>query len=216
MDLPPVEEVIEITLAGFTLVLVSLRSRRLRVAVLVAGWGSLLACRSRPPEVDVPGLIAELQSPDPVVSGKANLALIQLGEPAVPPIVEMLKSDDVRIRTLAVTALWGLGEKGRAAVPALAATLGDPVDSVRAGAAMALGNMGPHARDAVPALIGSLKDRDGKVRQWSAKALGSIGPAAESAVPALVQAGKVEAIRPAAEEAIEKIRRLRKGPVPEE
>jgi HEAT repeat protein len=184
---------------------------------VVAVLGSPLACRSRPPEVDVPGLIADLQNPDPMVSGKANVALMHLGEPAVPPIVEMLKSDDVRIRTLAVTALWGLGEKGRASVPALAAALGDPVDSVRAAAAMALANMGPQAKDAVPALIRSLKDRDGKVRQWSAKALGSIGPAAETAVPALVQAAKVEAIRPAAEEAIAKIRGLREGPpVPEE
>ena len=179
--------------------------------------GLPLACRSRPPGPDVPGLIADLQNPDPAVSGKANLALIRVGEPAVPPLVEMLKSDDVRIRTLAATTLWGLGEKGRAAVPALAATLGDPVDSVRVAAAMALDNMGPPAEDAVPALIRSLKDRDGKVRQWSAKALGSIGPAAEKAVPALVQAAKAEGIRPTAEEAIRKIRGLQEGqPVPEQ
>ena len=184
----------------------------------VAVLGLPLACRSKPPEADVvPGLIADLQNPDPVVSGKANLALIRVGEPAVPQLVEMLKSDDVRIRTLAVTAFWGFGEKGRAAVPALAATLGDPVDSVRASAAMALANMGPHAKDAVPALIRALKDRDGKVRQWSAKALGSIGPAAEKAVPALVQAARSEAIRPAAEEAIRKIRGLQEGrPIPEQ
>jgi HEAT repeat protein len=193
-------------------------SRRLMLVGVVAVVGLPLACRSRAPEADaVPGLIADLQNPDPEVSGQANLALIRLGEPAVPQLVEMLKSDDVRIRTLAVTAFWGLGEKGRAAVPALAATLGDPVDSVRAAAAMALDNMGPNAKDAVPALIRSLRDRDGKVRQWSAKALGSIGPAAEKAVPALAQAARSEAIRPAAEEAIRKIRRLREGqPVPEQ
>jgi HEAT repeat protein len=193
-------------------------SRRLLLACFLATVGLPLGCRSKSPEVDVvPALITDLQNPDSEVSGKANLALIRVGEPAVPQLVEMLKSDDVRIRTLAVTALWGFGEKGRAAVPALAAALGDPVDSVRASAAMALDNMGPHAKDAVPALIRSLMDRDGKVRQWSAKALGSIGPAAENAVPALVQAARTEAIRPAAEEAIRKIRGLREGqPVPEQ
>jgi len=192
-------------------------SRRLIVLGVVAGLGLPLACLKRSPEADVPGLIADLKNPDPGVSGKANLALIRLGEPAVPQLAEMLKSDDVRLRTLAVTALWGFGEKGRAAVPALAATLGDPVDSVRLGAAMALDNMGPPAKDAVPALIRCLKDRDARVRQWSAKALGSIGPAAEKAVPALVQAARSEGIRPAAEEAIRKIRGLRDGqPVPEQ
>jgi len=192
-------------------------ARRLILVGVVAVLGLPFACRGRPPEAEVPGLIADLQNPDPAVSGKANLALIRLGEPAVPQLAEMLKSGDVRLRTLAVTALWGFGEKGRAAVPTLAATLGDPVDSVRLGAAMALENMGPHAKDAVPDLVRSLKDRDGKVRQWSAKALGSIGPAAEKAVPALVQAAKSEGIRPAAEEAIRKIRVLREGqPVPEQ
>jgi HEAT repeat protein len=192
-------------------------SRRLILVGVVAALGPVLACGSRPPEAQVPGLIADLQNPDPEVSGKANLALIRLGEPAVPQLVEMLKSDDVRIRTLAVTAFWGLGEKGRAAVPALAATLGDPVDSVRVGAAMALDNMGPPAKDAVPELIRSLRDSDPKVRQWAAKALGSIGPAAEKAVPALVRAARSEGQRPAAEEAIRKIRGIREGqPVPEQ
>ncbi|HEX9203085.1 MAG TPA: hypothetical protein VF964_03910, partial [Vicinamibacteria bacterium] len=120
-----------------------MRARRLMLAGVLAGLGLPLACLKRSPEADVPGLIADLQNPDPAVSGKANLALIRLGEPAVPQLAAMLKSDDVRLRTLAVTAFWGFGEKGRAAVPALAATLADPVDSVRVGAAMALDNMGP-------------------------------------------------------------------------
>lgn len=196
---------------------VSMLSQRLMVVGVVAVVGLPLACRSPVPERDVvPGLIADLQNADPDVSGKANLALIRVGEPAVPQLVEMLKSDDVRIRTLAVTAFWGLGAKGQAAVPALAAALGDPVDSVRASAAMALDNMGPPAKDAVPALIRSLRDSDPKVRQWSAKALGSIGPAAEKAVPALVRAARSEGQRPAAEEAIRKIRGVREGqPVPD-
>jgi HEAT repeat protein len=199
----------------------SMLLRRSMAFAVVAGLGLSLACLKRSPEAQVPGLIADLKNPDPTVSGKANLELIRLGEPAVPGLVEMLKSDDVRIRTLAVTAFWGLGAKGHAAASDLAATLADPVDSVRLGAAMALDNMGPPAREAVPALVRALKDRDARVRQWSAKALGSIGPAAEKAVPALVQAARSEGIRPAAEEAIRKIRGLREGqpilePIPEQ
>lgn len=188
------------------------------VAVVgVATLAVTVACRSTPPRPNVPNLIKDLQNPDPAVSGQANLDLIRLGEPSVPPLVEMLKSDEVRLRALAATALWGLGDKARAAAPALAESLGDPEASVRVAAAMALQNMGEHAKEAVPALIRSLKDRDAKVRQWSAKALGTIGPAAEKAVPALVQAAKTEGIRPAAEEAIRKIRGLPEGqPVPVE
>src|SRR5260370_681972 len=90
-------------------------SRRWMAFAVVAGLGLSPACQSRSPEAAVPGLIADLKNPDPTVSGKANLELIRLGEPAVPALVEMLKSGDVRIRTLAVTAFWGLGEKGRGA-----------------------------------------------------------------------------------------------------
>jgi HEAT repeat protein len=84
--------------------------------------------------------------------------------------------------------------------------LGDAEISVRVTAAMALGNMGAAAQEAVPALIRALKDQDSQVRNWAATALGSIGPAAESAVPALKRAARIEGSRPAAEEAIRKIR----------
>jgi len=181
---------------------------RLIGTIGVAALAVVAACRSKPPAPNIPGLIADLTNPDPEVSGRANLTLIRLGEPAVPPLVELLQSDDVRLRTLAATTLFGLGEKGRAAVPALVATLGDAEASVRLTAAMALGNMGAEAKEAVPALIRSLKDRDGKVSQWAANALGSIGPAAEAAVPALVQAARAEGIRHAAEDAIRRIRGL--------
>jgi HEAT repeat protein len=166
----------------------------------------VLSCRG--PEAKIPQLIADLQSADPEVSGKASLALLEIGEPAVPPLVEMLESDDVRKRSIAATTLWGLGARGRAAVPALAATLRDPHDRLRVAAAMALENVGPAAEPAVPALVRALGDRDPAVRQWSAKALGNIGPAAEEAVPALVEAARAEGIRQSAEEAIRKIRAI--------
>jgi hypothetical protein len=180
--------------------------RRSHAAVLLT---LLLSCRS--PEARIPQLIADLQSSDPAVSGKASLALLEIGEKAVPPLVEMLKSGDLRQRSIAAATLWGMGARGRAAVPALAATLADPETPLRVAAAMALQNMGPAAEDAVPALIRSLGDRDPTVRQWSAKALGSIGPAAEEAVPALVDAARGEGVRQSAEEAIRKIRGITPG-----
>jgi len=74
------------------------------------------------------------------------------------------------------------------------------------GAAMAIESIGPEAAVAVPALIKALKDKDGLVRQRAAIALGAIGPAAEEAVAALVEASKWDPVRPAAEEALARIK----------
>jgi len=176
------------------------------ILAILAGVAVFCACRSKPPGDQVSSLIADLKSPDRDVSGKANLALIQLGEPSVPGLLEVLKDPDPGYRATAARTLWGLGSKGKAAVPALAEALADPETGVRTTAAMALENMGPDAAPAVTALARALKDKDGGVRQWAAKALGRIGRAAEPAVPALVQAAKSEGTQPAAEEAIRRIR----------
>jgi HEAT repeat protein len=175
-------------------------------AALLVGLALLVACRGQKPGPDIGALIADLQSPDQEVSGKANLTLIRVGEPAVPALVELLKSEDARLRARAATTLWGMGSKGRAGVPALALTLADPDLDVRLASAMALESMGPDTKEAMLALVRALKDREGRVRQWAAKALGKIGPAAKDALPALVEASKYDPIRPAAEEAISQIR----------
>jgi HEAT repeat protein len=99
-----------------------------------------------------------------------------------------------------------MGHKAREAAPALGEALADPEVDVRMGSAMALESIGPDAAPAVPALVKALKDREGVVRQRAAIALGSIGPAAQGAVPALVEAARWDPVRPAADEAIKKIR----------
>jgi HEAT repeat protein len=172
------------------------------LAVLLAAW----ACKRQPEGPKVDDLLARLKSEDTNVSGQANLALIRVGEPAVPGLVDMLRSGDTRLRKTAATTLWGLGAKGKEAVPALAEMLADPEVELRLAAAMALDNMGPAAAQAVPDLVKALRDPEGEVRQWSAKALGHIGPAAASAVPALSRAAKSDPIRPTMEEAIRQIR----------
>jgi HEAT repeat protein len=165
----------------------------------------LIACQTserKPPEVS--RLIVDLRSIDTDRSGQANLALIRMGEPAVPELVEMLKGEDPRQRNLAAATLWGMGPRGKAAVPALADTLSDRDPALRTSVAMALESMGPEAREAVPALVKVLGDRDTRTRQTAAKALGAIGPAAWEALPALNRATRKVAW-PEAEEAIRRI-----------
>jgi HEAT repeat protein len=179
--------------------------RRLSLPLLAALL-AVSACKGKTQGPKVNDLMSRLKSEDTAVSGEANLAIIRVGEPAVPGLVEMLGSGDARLRKVAATTLWGLGAKGRTAVPALSEMLADPDAELRLAAAMALDNMGPAAADAVPALVKALKDPEGEVRQWSAKALGHIGPAAASAIPALSKAAKADPVRPTMEEAIRQIR----------
>jgi len=170
------------------------------VAALLAA-----SCSTAEKPPDVAGLVAELQGGDPQKSGHANLELIRIGEPAVPPLVDMLRGSDPRLRSLAVSTLWGMGGKGRAAVPALAEALADTDPTLRTSVAMALENMGPQAGEAIPALVKALSDPNNRVRQASVKALGAIGPAATPAIPVLTRALK-KGSWPEAEEAILKIR----------
>ena len=180
------------------------------LATLAAG-----ACRAKESAPNVSALIEDLKSTDRERSGRANLALIRVGEAAVPAVLELLNGEDPRLRTVALTTLWGMGEKAKAAVPTLAGALEDSDPEIRLGAAMALANMGPAAEGAVPALIKSLGDGDNRVRQVAVKALGNIGPGAREAVPVISRAVKRGAW-PEAEEAIRKIQgRVEETPSPE-
>jgi len=174
------------------------------LALLFASLTLLAGCRGKDAKPDVTGLVAALQSGDAEKSGRANLELIRLGEPAVPGLIEMLKDPDPRVRGLAASTFWGMGGKARAAAPALGEALSDPDPSFRTQVAMALENMGPDASEAVPALIKALADPDRGVRQASVKALGKIGPGAKAAIPALRRALK-KGSWPEAQEAILRI-----------
>lgn len=180
----------------------NMRKRNLTPFLAVVLLG---ACTTPEKPPDVAGLIADLQGADTQKSGRANLELIRIGEPAVPALIDMLRGSDARLRGLAASTLWGMGGKGRAAAPVLAEALADPDPALRTSAAMALENMGPQAGEAIPALVKALSDRDNRVRQASVKALGAIGPAATPAIPVLNRALK-KGSWPEAEEAILKIR----------
>jgi HEAT repeat protein len=167
---------------------------------------TLVGCSSKPKEPDIPALIADLKSADQEKRGKANLALMDAGEKAVPALVEMLQGPDPVHRATAASTLYGMGGRGKAAVPALAVLLSDADKDIRVAAAMALENMGADAAEAVPALIKALKDKEGLVRQRSVITLGKIGPAAREAIPALAEAARWDPVRQSAEDAIQKIR----------
>lgn len=181
--------------------------KTLALACAIAAAALLSGCRARDDKPDIPRLIAELRGADPQASGRARLELLQIGEPAVPALAEMLRSGTPVERVSAANTLWGMGARARAAVPDLAAALSDPDASLRVAAAMALQNMGEAAAAATPDLARAISDRDREVRQAAVKALGAIGPPAAAALPALTRVLR-RGSWPEAEEAVRRIRSL--------
>jgi len=186
--------------------------RAARVVAIVACLSPVVlpACRSKEEKPDVGRLLTEMRSADTKLSGEARLKLLQLGEPAVPALAEMLRSGSGPDRIAAANTLWGMGDRGRAAVPDLAATLVDPDPDLRVAVAMALQNMGASAAPATLELAAAIKDSDVRVRQAAAKALGAIGPPAAAALPTLTRVLR-RGSWPEAEEAVRRIRGLQPG-----
>jgi HEAT repeat protein len=184
--------------------------RKAAVAASLVVAALLPGCRKKEAAPDPNQLIAELRGSDPEKRGRARLLLLTMGEPAVPGLVEMLRSGTDAERVAAVNTLWGMGARARAAVPDLADALAEQDPALRVAAAMALESMGPAAEGAVAALSRALGDRDAGVRQAAVKALGAIGPAARPALPALTRALR-RASWPEAEEAVRRIRGLAPG-----
>ncbi len=86
----------------------------------------------------------------------AEDALGRIGAPAVPALMDALRSTNPSVRRKAVEVLGRMGEDASPAVPALTALLDDPDFGVRKAAARTLGQIGPAAKDAVPALMRAL------------------------------------------------------------
>ncbi|MDD5746077.1 MAG: HEAT repeat domain-containing protein [Candidatus Omnitrophica bacterium] len=138
------------------------------------------------------------------VSESTINALLDIGNPAVPTLMRVLKPgnyyDSVR-----ATAAEALGEiKDTQAVPALIEALRDEYFFVRAATSWALGEI--RDKRAVSPLIGMLCDKDYHVRAAAAEALGKIKDT--QAVPVLIEAlrDKDYHVRAAAATALGEIR----------
>ena len=101
--------------------------------------------------------------------------LTEIGGPAVPALVDLMRSHRAPVNGDAFNALANLGPRASSAVPELIAMLnGDQVE-LRRKAAWLLGMIGPAAESAVPSLTPLLRHPDERVRAVAARALGQIG-----------------------------------------
>jgi hypothetical protein len=111
-------------------------------------------------------------------------ALVEIGEPALPALLNLIVTGRARARSLAAFALGEIAVHTDEVIAALARATCDNDAAVRVNAVEALGLKGGH-RHAVPALAAALSDADADVRFSAALSLAQAGPAAAEAVPAL-------------------------------
>ena len=142
----------------------------------------------------VPALISVLSDPDENVRVAGSIALPQLGEPAVPFLLEALAAESAESVESVETRLhvaYALGEIGKQLngesplpdiVSALIDSLTDPGWNVRRLVVRALATIGAPA---VPALTEALNGVDEELRGMAERALNDIGtPAARQAIAA--------------------------------
>ncbi len=99
-----------------------------------------LGLRLKPDPGGIEGLIESMQSQDPLLSSLAADALVAIGEPAVPALLDILSRESPSTRLQAVRALALVGDKR--AVPALFAALDDQSSLVQYWAENGLEKMG--------------------------------------------------------------------------
>lgn len=138
------------------------------------------------PYTQVAPLIEKLTDNDFRVRHDAADAVVKIGSPAVPFLIEALKAESKQVRWRAASALAEIGAEASSAAPSLIAMLHDEDEYIRRIAAYALGKIGPQASSAVPDLIDALQDSDRNLRMVVAYALGKIGSEASVAVPGLI------------------------------
>jgi HEAT repeat protein len=196
------------------LIVAALPGLGLIVALCVAQWSTVLTGWLHG-EALYHGLptsfwLSSLKSQDIGERRQATIALVQIGRPALPGLINVLSDPSWQARAAAGVALAEMGAEARDAVPALrdrlradgwiaallrrmgdeavlglAESLQDESVSVRRDSATALYQLGGAARMAAPALGEALRDKDEQVREEALAALWVIGP---DAVPVLITA----------------------------
>lgn len=112
----------------------------------------------------------------------------QIGPPAIPLLLELLRHEQVSFRRFAADALIDLARDTEWIQPALRRALRDEDSMVAGDAARALGALREKASLSVRALVRTLSHENPYVRVYAAEALASIGPKASTATRDLARA----------------------------
>jgi outer membrane protein assembly factor BamB/HEAT repeat protein len=141
----------------------------------------------------------------------------QIGPPAIPLLLELLRHEEVSFRRFAADALIDLAPDTESIQPALRRALRDEDSMVVADTARALGALQERASPSVRALVKTLSHEEPHVRIYTAEALASIGPKASAATNDLGRAlaDPIPGVRWAAGEALAGIGPAAQSAVPQ-
>ncbi len=135
---------------GFTLLL------------LIPLWFTFVSLAITDQQYEIMGLIAVLENPNSSYKDREAVIdrLQDIGQPAVPALIKVLKNKDTNIdhRRAAAGALGHIGPAAKEGIPTLITALWDRDSGLRYNAALALGRMGPAAKEAIPALVAAFKN----------------------------------------------------------
>ena len=145
--------------------------------------------------------IESLGSAEPFISGRAGglfqsrppalrysaHALMQIGPPAVPGLIELFDIDPKRARLTVDPILMSIGRVTSHELPLLTRLLAHESAHVRKKAIIALQRIHPRAKAAIPSLLGILNDNDEEVRRFARSALDGMGPVSGLEVPVLIE-----------------------------
>jgi len=130
---------------------------------------------------DLQSLLKDLASGDEPRAEKAVPALIELGEDAIPALLDLTRSTDEDARWW---ALRTLAQSPLARTEWLLPFLNDPTPEMRQCAVLGLAHLGKPDESATPQLVQALSDEDALVGNLAVKALINIG---KPAVPSLIE-----------------------------
>jgi HEAT repeat protein len=125
-----------------------------------------------------------LRGADPAARSKAAAALKSLWSISIPPLVELLKDENWRVRRDAAEILGKIGAQASIGQPLLQQLTKDKDREVRRAARAALQSVRPGPS---PCLYALLRDENKQVSSNAAAALRNMYPKPEKAVPALVK-----------------------------
>jgi HEAT repeat protein len=161
----------------------------LPVIAIIAAYGFIFGCLSRPQSRQAILLAHALRTKDPTVQSQAAIALKGMGpaaSSAVPALTAALEDQREMVRQFAAEALGGIGRSAIEATPALIKCLTDYAPLVTNAAECALRTFGPTAvSDAVTV---AMKTMDPYDRKTAAERLELLGVKVELKLPAVVSA----------------------------
>lgn len=121
----------------------------------------------------------------------AHLAIVELGEDALPVVRDELRAGESLRREMAVTVVMLMGDTGAGVADDLLNCLSDASPFVQANAAVALAQVRAHTPQAISTLVGFLESPDPQLRRLAALNLDSFGDEASTHLPALTRALEV-------------------------